>query len=54
VSEAELIVWSKDKLAGFKRPRVCSFIRDEEMPRTATGKNLHRVLKTQLMAEKGG
>jgi fatty-acyl-CoA synthase len=54
VSEAELIAWSKDKLAGFKRPRVCSFIRDEEMPRTATGKNLHRVLKTQLMAEKGG
>ncbi len=54
VSEAELIAWSKDKLAGYKRPRACSFMRDEEMPRTATGKNLHRVLKTQLTAEKGG
>jgi acyl-CoA synthetase (AMP-forming)/AMP-acid ligase II len=54
VSEAELIAWSKDKLAGYKRPRACSFLRDEEMPRTATGKNLHRVLKTQLTAEKGG
>jgi acyl-CoA synthetase (AMP-forming)/AMP-acid ligase II len=54
VTEAELIAWSKDKLAGYKRPRACSFLRDEEMPRTATGKNLHRVLKTQLTAEKGG
>ena len=54
VSEAELIAWSKDKLAGYKRPRACSFMRDEDMPRTATGKNLHRVLKTQLTAAKGG
>ncbi|MGE3294791.1 MAG: class I adenylate-forming enzyme family protein, partial [Geminicoccaceae bacterium] len=50
VSEAELIAWSKDRLAGFKRPRACSFIPDAEMPRTATGKNLHRVLRAQLMA----
>ena len=35
-------------------PAACSFMRDDEMPRTATGKNLHRVLKTQLTAEKGG
>ena len=54
VSEGELLAWSKDKLAGYKRPRHCSFMRDDEMPRTATGKNLHRVLKTQLTAEKGG
>jgi acyl-CoA synthetase (AMP-forming)/AMP-acid ligase II len=54
VTEAELIAWSKDKLAGYKRPRACSFLRDEEMPRTATGKNLHRVLKTQLTAKQGG
>ena len=54
VSEGELIAWCKDKLAGYKRPRACSFMRDEEMPRTATGKNLHRVLKTQLTAEREG
>ncbi len=54
VSEAELIAWSKDKLAGYKRPRACSFMRDAEMPRTATGKNLHRVLKSQLTANQGG
>ena len=54
VSEADLLGWCRDKLAGYKRPRACSFMRDDEMPRTATGKNLHRVLKTQLTAEKGG
>jgi acyl-coenzyme A synthetase/AMP-(fatty) acid ligase len=40
-------------MAGFKRPRTCSFMRDEEMPRNATGKVLYRVLKAQL-AEPGG
>jgi len=54
VTEAALIAWSRDRLAGYKRPRACTFMRDEEMPRTATGKNLHRVLKTQLMARQGG
>ena len=31
-----------------QRPRSLSFLRDEEMPRNATGKILHRVLKTKL------
>jgi acyl-CoA synthetase (AMP-forming)/AMP-acid ligase II len=48
VSEAELLAWCKDRLAGYKRPRSCSFLREEEMPRTATGKILHRVLKTKF------
>jgi acyl-CoA synthetase (AMP-forming)/AMP-acid ligase II len=48
LSEAELLEWCKDRLAGYKRPRTCSFLRDEEMPRNATGKVLHRVLKTKL------
>jgi acyl-CoA synthetase (AMP-forming)/AMP-acid ligase II len=52
-TEAELIAWSKDRLAGYKRPRGCTFRRDEDMPRTATGKILHRVLKTQLSEELG-
>ncbi|MCA8880728.1 MAG: AMP-binding protein [Rhodobacteraceae bacterium] len=49
-SEKELLEWCRDKIAGYKRPRSISFFREEEMPRTATGKILHRVLKTQLMA----
>ena len=48
VSEADLLDWCKDRVAGYKRPRSCSFVREDEMPRTATGKVLHRVLKAQL------
>ena len=36
---------AKGKIAGFKRPKSIDFIRDEEMPRTISGKILHRVLR---------
>jgi fatty-acyl-CoA synthase len=45
VSEDELLAWSSSKIAGYKRPKSVAFIHEEEMPRTATGKVLHRVLK---------
>jgi acyl-CoA synthetase (AMP-forming)/AMP-acid ligase II len=54
VDETELLAWCKDRIAGYKRPRSCSFVREEEVPRTATGKILHRVLKTQLAGGKEG
>lgn len=60
LTEAELVGWCRDRIAGYKRPRSCSFLRHEEVPRTATGKILHRVLKAQLAgaiaapANKGG
>jgi fatty-acyl-CoA synthase len=41
----ELIEFTKNKIAGFKRPKTIDFIKDEEMPRTATGKILHRILR---------
>jgi len=44
----ELIAWCRDRMAPFKRPRSMSFIREEDMPRTATGKILHRVLRGRL------
>ena len=50
-SEADLIDWSREKLAGFKRPRTISFVADAAMPRTATGKTLHRELREQLTRE---
>ncbi len=53
-SEVDLLAWCKDRLAGHKRPRACTFLREEEMPRTATGKILHRVLKMQLAKQQGG
>lgn len=43
--ESDILDWCKDRIAGYKRPRSVSFIRDDEMPRTATGKILHRVLR---------
>ncbi|UCH23468.1 MAG: AMP-binding protein [Deltaproteobacteria bacterium] len=38
----------KDKLAGYKRPKEVVFIKPEEMPRTPTGKILHRKLREKL------
>ncbi len=48
VTEAELVAWCRDRIAGYKRPRSVAFIRDDDMPRTATGKVLHRVLKARF------
>jgi acyl-CoA synthetase (AMP-forming)/AMP-acid ligase II len=42
VSEADLISWSKDRMAGFKVPRVVVFV--DALPLNATGK----VMKDQL------
>lgn len=48
LSAKALINWSKDKLAGYKRPREILFIQAHEMPRNATGKILHRVLRDRF------
>ena len=49
-AEADLLEWCKDRMAGYKRPRSILFIGDADMPRTATGKILHRTLRERLMA----
>ncbi|MDK1390134.1 AMP-binding protein [Sinorhizobium sp. 8-89] len=43
----EILDWCKSRIAGHKRPRSISFIREDEMPMTATGKILHRLLHTR-------
>jgi fatty-acyl-CoA synthase len=48
LTEDELFAHARDRLAGYKRPRSLSFIADHDMPRTATGKILHRVLRQRL------
>ncbi|MBK0399782.1 AMP-binding protein [Limibaculum sp. M0105] len=50
-TEAELIDWCRARIAGFKRPRSISIIAAAEMPRTATGKVLHRELRARFGAE---
>ena len=47
-SADELADWCRDRIAPYKRPRTVSFISEAEMPRTATGKILHRVLRARL------
>src|SRR5215204_2805239 len=42
-TEDELLSWCRNKIAGYKHPKVVSFIQEEAMPQTATGKILHRV-----------
>jgi len=41
----EISDFCRNKIAGYKRPKKVDFIKDEEMPRTATGKILHRALR---------
>jgi acyl-CoA synthetase (AMP-forming)/AMP-acid ligase II len=41
----------RDRLAGFKRPKTVQFISPDEMPRTATGKILHRILRERCSKE---
>jgi fatty-acyl-CoA synthase len=44
-TEAELVEWCRGRIAGYKRPQSVRFIAEAEMPRTATGKVLHRSLR---------
>jgi acyl-CoA synthetase (AMP-forming)/AMP-acid ligase II len=53
VLQAELEAWCRERIAGFKRPRAYAFIPEEQMPRTATGKIQHRLLREQVMASQG-
>ncbi len=50
-SEADLRQWCRERLAGFKCPSRVSFIADQAMPRSATGKILHRTLRTHFAKE---
>lgn len=53
LDEAGLIAWTRERMAGYKRPRSCSFMGEDDIPRNATGKVLYRALKTRL-TEGGG
>jgi acyl-CoA synthetase (AMP-forming)/AMP-acid ligase II len=41
----EIIEWCRGKIAGYKKPKTVDFITPDEMPRTTTGKILHRKLR---------
>jgi acyl-CoA synthetase (AMP-forming)/AMP-acid ligase II len=48
-SEEEILGWCRERMAGYKRPRQIAFLHECDMPRTATGKILHRVLRERLV-----
>jgi len=48
VDDLAIIECCKEQLAGYKRPKKVFFIKDEDMPRTATGKILHRKLREKF------
>lgn len=48
-TEKDLLDWCRERMAGFKRPRRVHFVAETEMPRTATGKIQHRVLRERLV-----
>jgi fatty-acyl-CoA synthase len=50
--EQEVLEWCRDKMAGYKRPRAISFMAEADMPRTATGKILHRALRDRLRSRR--
>ncbi len=45
LDEDALRTYCQDKMAGYKRPKDIIFIAADDMPRTATGKILHRILR---------
>ena len=47
-SPDEIRAWCRQRLASFKCPTSVMFIADDDMPRTATGKILHRVLRQRM------
>lgn len=49
-TEREILDWCGGRIAGYKRPRSVSIVEEKDMPRTATGKILHRVLRDRHSA----
>jgi acyl-CoA synthetase (AMP-forming)/AMP-acid ligase II len=47
-AEAEIIDFCRGRMAGYKRPKAVYQITEAEMPRTGSGKVLHRVLRERL------
>src|SRR3989339_1992599 len=44
-NEAEIIEFCRDKMASYKKPKTVRFVHIKDMPKTASGKILHRELR---------
>jgi len=52
ITAKDIMECCREKLAGYKRPKEVIFIPQDEMPRTPTGKILHRKLREQYRDRK--
>jgi acyl-CoA synthetase (AMP-forming)/AMP-acid ligase II len=50
ITAEDLLAWCENRIARFKRPRTISFVSDDQIPRTATGKVQHGELKQQILS----
>jgi acyl-CoA synthetase (AMP-forming)/AMP-acid ligase II len=53
-TEKEIIDFCQGRMAGYKRPQAVYWISQAEMPRTGSGKVLHRVLRERYTGASGG
>ncbi|MEQ6248101.1 AMP-binding protein [Sulfitobacter sp. HNIBRBA3233] len=51
LTQAEVISFCADRIAGFKKPRSVSFVPSDAIPRTATGKIQHSELRSIVLKE---
>ncbi len=52
ITDKDILECCREKLAGYKRPKDVIFISQDEMPRTPTGKILHRKLRERFRQPK--
>jgi len=50
-TEEEIIAFCRDKIASYKRPKAAHLISRQEMPRTGSGKILHRALRERYAGD---
>lgn len=48
-TEGDLLAWCRERLAGYKRPKQIVFVTEADLPRTATGKIQHRILRERFV-----
>lgn len=53
-SATELLDWCRPRIAGYKRPQSLQFVDESALPRTATGKMQHRILRDRITAQHAG
>ena len=53
-TEQEILDWCDGRLAEYKRPRSIAFVDESDMPRTATGKIQHHLLRKHWMTQGWG